>query len=298
MATLLDCTSGDKENLYLSRCNKLPQQFRGMITTSMTFKLTPSNLATASSAKTALQNALMSAKSTRIYLWADFKTLEDVSEESIYEETSLSDMEVRRGKYRYRGAIKEGLCLHKAQFSHRGGNQRVFFIDTDNQLFGTKDTDGNFMGFTVSLLNTEKLKISDGSVSTKSPIYVVLKNSNEIDKNGELIDDASFVDELVRLTDVDIAIVGTPSTTVIVFTVKQHCDQEDVVGFLAADFQLIDDDDGTTHAIGTLTYNATTAEYKLTGVAYEDSKLNLKAASTPLTINAYESTGAATVNVS
>jgi hypothetical protein len=294
--SLLDCTAGDKQNLFLSKCNKLPQMFRGMITTPMTFKLTPTNLLTASATKTALQNAILAAKGSRIYLWADFKSLEYVSEDAVYEETPLADMKVRDGKYRFRAGIKENLCLHKAQYSHNGGNQRVFFIDSDNNLFGTLDTDGNFMGFTVSLLNTEKLMISDGSVSTKSPVYIVLKNSKEIDVNGELVENASFVDELSRLTDVDIAIVGDPTDTVINFTVKQSCDGEDIVGFVAADFTITDNDNGASHAVGVLTYNATTKVYTLTGVAYEDSVLDLKAASA-LSIQAYESTGGAAVNV-
>jgi len=127
-----------KKNLGVTKCDRLPQLFRGMITTPLNFKITAANLATPALLQTALQTAIEAGIANRIYLWPTFVGFESASEEAIYEETPLADLLVRDGKYRFRFHIKKNLCLHRAMFTHRGADQRVFFFDIENQLFGTE----------------------------------------------------------------------------------------------------------------------------------------------------------------
>lgn len=280
-----------KKNLGLSKCDDLPQMPRGMITTPASFSLTAAQAADPDLALAALQDAIKNGLAARAYLWPKFVGMEDASEEAVYEETPLADIAVRDGKYRWRFHIKKSMCLHKAMFSHRGSGDRVFLLDNKNQLFGTELSNGNIAGFTMSLLHTEKLKISDGSVATKSPIYVVLEDTEEIDESGVLFD-GNFVRELVPLTDVNLT-VSNPTSGGFNVTVKRACDGVPVSGLVKADF--VGTGIGSISTVTETSSGSGVYAFVPTTV-FADGSVNLVAAA-DLSIDAYESTGAATVNV-
>jgi hypothetical protein len=197
-----------KKNLGKSKCNKLPKYFKCMITTNNDFKLEPADYATPAALQTKLQTAIKAGIASRVYLWPPFSNLDDLSEEAQYFDTPLTVVPIRDGQYRYKPFISKNMCIHKAMFTHRAINEgRVLFFDLDNQLFGTEDADGNIYGFTLALLHTEKLDLSNGSDPTMSPIYVVLADNLEVDRDGVVID-ASVVNRLDRLTDVEITLAG------------------------------------------------------------------------------------------
>lgn len=288
-----DCVGVVKENIGLSACNKLPQLPRGMFTTPEDFVIPAATIASGEAAiLTYLQDAMVDDYEDRIYFWPLFKSIEIVNEEAQYEETPLADMAVRDGKYRYRAFMKENICFHKNAYTHRANGGRVIILDNENQLIGKEKTNGDFAGLLMSMLNTEKLVLNDGSVSTKTPVYVVLANNKELDKTGAILT-LDNVDDLIRLIDVTITVISA-TTTVITFTVTATCDGTSITGLVAGDFNLTDDDDGASHAVGVLAYNSTTKRYTLTGTAFEASKLNLDAPA-DLSIKAYESTGAVQV---
>jgi hypothetical protein len=277
----------DKSNLGLSKCKNLPQLIRGMITTPSKFSLTKEDAADPEK----WQDALVDSKGARIYLWPNFKGFEDVSEEAVYEDTPLADIKVRDGKYRYRFHIEESLCLHKAMFSHRATSGRVFFIDVEGQLIGTELANGNLAGFNLSLLNTEKLTISDGSVATKSPVYVVLQDNKEMDRSGVTFN-GDFVNSLERLTDVTLTVESASATSVVVKVVVS-CDGTPVNGLALADFVLL----ATNGDVQTITGVAEVdGVYTLTGTALVSGTVNLVAAK-DLTVLAFESTGAVAVTI-
>lgn len=294
------CETEPKKNLGVSKCDILPQVFAGMIETPLSFKLPAATAADPALAKAALQTALKAGLATRIYKFPDFAGFENVSEDAIYEENALTDMLVRAGKYRWRFSIAKNLCLHKAMFSHnsKGGDIRIFFYDIDGNLFGTELSDGSVAGFRVSLLNVEKLLISDGSVSTKSPIYVVLKDHKEIDKKGVLFD-GSFVGELFPLTDVTLAVEALPVITATDFylSVKVACDGTPVSGLVLADFAVTNNAGAAQVPTAFEETSAGSGIYHFTkSTNFVDGYVNLVAAA-DLTIDAYESTAAVAINV-
>jgi hypothetical protein len=276
-----------KENLGLSTCNKLPALIRSIITTPDDFVLTQEQAAVSSN----WQDALITNISDRIYLWPNFVGFEDVSEKEVYEDTPLAYLAVRDGKYRFRFDMKESLCFHKAMYSHRANSGRAFLFDVENQLIGTLDSDGNVQGFSIQLLNTEKMKFSDGKVSTKSSILLALQNNLELDQAGVLMD-ASFVNSLKRLTDVTITIVSAIATKIIC-TVAVTCDGTPVNGLVKADFSLTKASDGTAQTISSVTEDD--GEYTLNGSGLVNGFLTLVAPSV-LSIEAYEA-DTATVTV-
>lgn len=276
-----------KKNMGVVKCTKLPQMFAGMFTTPLGFKIPAATIASGNAAiQTFLQDAMLDPDVTkRIFLWPSFVGFEDAKEDAVYEETPLADLKVRDGKYRWRVQVQQDLCTHRAMGTHNGGNQRVIFYDIENQLFGMDNEAGDFMGFTVSLINVEKLMISDGSAATRTPIYVILKNSKQVDKNGVVMD-ADYIEELNRLTDVEITIIGTPTATEIKATVKTVCDETSILGLVVGDF-IKKTAAGAVQAITSIT--ELNGVYTLVGTGWTTGTLELE---TPdqLSVQAYEGT--------
>lgn len=279
----MDCNT-IKKPLGVTRCNKLPAMPKTMITTALGFKFTAAQVASPALMEAALQAAILAGQATRVHVWPNFVSFENISEEPVYEETPLAFIPVRDGNYRFRFGIKQSLCLHKAMFSHRASSGRAFLFDVENQLVGTTDSDGNFMGFTIQLLHTEKLMISDGTVSTKSPIVLALADNKELDESGGIVD-APFVNTVSRLTEVTLTIVSASETEIVV-TVEVTCDGTPVNGLVAADFVLLDEDGDAQTITGASEEDGT---YTLTGAGLVDGTLNLDEPA-DLSVQAYEAT--------
>jgi hypothetical protein len=289
-----------KKNLGKSKCTKLPKLFKYMITTPDNFFLAAADYADGDALKTAFQDLLLEPIASRGYRWPNFSAVEETSEDAQYEDNALGITPIRDGQYRFKPSISKNLCVHQAMFSHRAINEgRVFFVDLDNQLFGTDDGEGNIYGFSIGLLWTEKLKISNGSDSTKSPLYLVLADNEEIDKSGVLLD-ASKLNFLEPLTDVTLTLPVAAAVGVIVVDVKQTCDGTPVNGLLVADFVLYAADGVALQALGVLTADPNVpGRYSIaqpSGNAFEDGTLTLRAPSL-LTVKAYEAEAAIVINV-
>jgi hypothetical protein len=291
---LNDCSLTAKENLGLSRCNALPALIKGMITTPEDFFLTPTEAVDADE----WQDALLAGINTRAYFWPPFVSFENLSVPAVYEETPLAYLAVRDGNYRFRFGIKQNLCLHKAMYSHRANSGRVFLVDVENHIIGTEDEDGNFRGFTLQMLHTEKLLFSDGTVSTKSPIVVALADNLEMDANGAMVD-GPFLNTIARLTDVTLTQVGALGANSFQFDVKQSCDNTPVSGLVLADVTFVKADGSAQTTPATALAESTTVPGRYTiskvgGTAWVAGLLDLVAPSA-LSIEAYESTGAASI---
>jgi hypothetical protein len=239
------------------KCIDLPGLITSMIVTSDDFKATPAQIGN----ETFWQNSALQ-QNGEFHIWPYFDMFENISEEAVYEDTPLSYLNVRDGNYRFKFHIAQGLCLHKAMFTHRAKSGRAFLFDNEGNLMGTKDSAGNFYGFSIQLLNTEKLVFSDGSVATKSPIVLALRNNKELDRNGYMLK-ADWFYTLPRIQDVTIAGNQTGALE-ITFTVTSTCDGTPITGLVLADFQFF----GT---VGTpaITAGANPGQYILTGASMQ-----------------------------
>lgn len=281
-----------KINIGKSRDIRLPALPKCMITMPSSGIIAPADYATEALLKVKLQSMLVAAYASRAYLWPLFALFENRSEEAQYEDTALGIHPTRDGQYRFLFGIRNGLCNHKAMFSHRAINEgRVLIIDVDNQIWGTLDSDENLTGLSMGLLHTEKLMISDGSVSTKSPIYVCLSDNEELDNNGALISAGAIINQLERLTDVTIELTDGDAFAADGFYVdiKQRCDCLPVSGLALADFLMYQADGVTPQVISSADEDANNpGRYFIdTATAFVDGTLRLKAPSA-LTIKAYE----------
>jgi len=284
----------ERKNLSESNCNDLPELLKSMIETNNDFVLEPADYADEAALAEALQDAIKNGKATRIYKWPNFVTVEDISKEPAYEDTPLAYLAADDGQYRYRVSISKSLCMHKATFTHKRNTGRLILIDKKNRLFGTKDSSGNFKGFKIQLLNPENLKLSDGTVSTKSPIVIALEDPNEVNQNGALINASSVISNLVPLADVDITVVSATSSLIVV-DVKATCDGTGIEGLVTADFQ-VTENDGDPQTVTATAVAGVSGRYNLAGTSLVDGFVDLDPPAT-LSIDAYESTGPAVVNV-
>lgn len=278
-----------KGNLGLSQCNKLPSMPKCMIETPTGFAIPAATLATGTAAVlTYLQAALLAVPGLRIFLYPTFNSFEDLSEATVYQSNPLKYTFVRDGNYIYKYGISENLCLHKKLFSHRSKSRRVFIIDVEDQMAGTLLSNGDFAGFNLNLLHTEKLKVSDGSTPTESKVLVAMANNKELDLNGNLLDISEFFGELYRIVDVTLTQVGSLTTTKIVVNVTAECDGTPISGLVTADFIVTKSSDGTAQTVTAAESATIPGQYTLTGTGLVTGTVTLRAASL-LTVKAYES---------
>jgi hypothetical protein len=283
----------EKKNISLPKCLSKPGQFVEMIETPRSFKIAAADLLVPATVAAAFQTLLLNGQATRGYLYPRFYNTENQSEAQVRTQTSLGTAFVRNGKYRFLHQMDIDICTHKAIATHRSTEGRVFYRDNEGVVWGTELANGDFAGFSFSLLSPENMTPSDGALPTLSGVYVELANSDEWNKRGLALDGA-FVDELDRLADVEITTVGVLSATSIKVRVATICDDVSVEGLVVADFNLLDAA-GAAQTIATAPYDATTETYDLTGVAHVDGTLALKAPS--VTTKPYETLAPITINI-
>lgn len=283
-----------RQNLDKSKCTKLPGVPVSMLTVSNSFELTEEQIATEAALKTALQTVIKASYNDRGWKWPKFSNGEDVSEETIYSKTPFGTRKIRDGNYGFRFMVSKSLCLHKKMFSHSSNEGRVIPYDKEGRIWLTKKSNGKYTGFTVDMLNVEKMKISFGDVLTETPIEVWLSDNLELDENGYLID-CPF-NELEPLTSVVLEVTDVVDSDNFKVTVTQECDGTRVSGLVLADFTVLTAA-GAAQAPDTVTEPNDDGEYLFTRAAnFITGSVNLKAPSA-VSIDAYESTGAQTVTI-
>lgn len=283
---LLTCEEVVKKNLGLSLCNDFPAQLKSMIETPLNFKIPVATAADPALLKAFLQDAMLAPNGNgRIWFWPDFDDGEDQSQDAVYSDKPLSYRKVRDGNYRFLFKITQNLCLHKAFESHRTRTGRVILLDSNDKFIGTLSSDGAYvMGFRLDMIDTQKLKFSNGTDPSESPILVALKNNLELDRNGVMFS-GSFYGELNRLTDVAITVVSSIATKVVV-NVNQSCDGTPLLGLVVGDFVMKKASDGTAQTITSIIDNGD-GSYQLNGTGLVTGTIELDAAAS-LSIEAYE----------
>lgn len=256
-----------KLSVGLSNCNEWPSLPKAGIWTPNDFVIPATTAAVPATLKTYMQAALLNVStSVRIYQYPIFDKITDVSEAKVrVQQSSGRTIPVREGLKRFDVEWSINICLHRAMYTHRARNGRWIFIDSDDNYIVTKNTDGDFSGFKISLFDTDSIKFNDGANPSISPAFLELANPNELNKSVYMIP-APFTDELDILTDVTVTEV-TGTTTVITVDVAQTCDDTPVLGLVTANFKVLKASDGSTQTIVAAAVSATPGRYTLTGTA-------------------------------
>ena len=283
-----------KKNISIPKCLLKPGQFVEMIETPKSFKIPAADLDDAAAVKLAFQTLLLNGQATRGYLYPRFYNTENQSEATIYSQTSLGSSFVRNGKYRFKHLMDVDMCTHKAMATHRSTEGRIFYRDHEGIVWGTELSNGDFAGYSFSLLSPENMSPSDGALPTLSAVFAELANADEWNKRGLGLDGA-FVDELERLADVEIATVGVLAAGSVKVRVSTICDDVSVEGLVFGDFSVLTTA-GVAQPLASAAYDATTETYNLIGDdPFTDGTIALKAPS--VTTKPFETLAPITMNI-
>jgi hypothetical protein len=281
-----------KKKIGISDCSTIFQNLKGFIYTPKDFSITATDAADQSK----WQDAIQDTPDARVVLFPQWAIeYENVSEESVNQETSLTSIEVRPGNYRFKYWFTNNMEQHKSMYSFNGAKGRVFPIDRQNIIVGTSQDDGvTLQGLLLDRVQVDKLFVNDGSTVTYTPVTTLLADNTEVDDRGVLTQ-ADFVNDLIPLTPVVLATSGTPSDTEIIVDVSNVNDGIAVEGLDADSFSLTLPTGVTQTISGAAESAITPGRYTLSGTSWVTGLLSVVTGASPLF--PYESRAALTVTI-
>jgi hypothetical protein len=231
----------------------------------------------------------------------------DIEDEDtqLYESPLGKQTVTRKGNYRTKFRFNKNLCSVIALQSFSNQNARVFYVHDDGNISGYSPDGAEVKGFSLDLLYVEKQKKPEAGTPGFVPVQVSEKNSKEWNEYGVLINPTWEAIDLRSLTDVDISVVGSPTSSLLTLQVVSTCgltsagvaNTVTVAGILEADFLILNGSGAaqtttgfTDNGDGTYTWTATATIVTGTGNLVAPASLT----STKLMI---ESTGAASFTV-
>ncbi len=125
------------------------------------------------------------------------KTFEDNSSDDTIETLSDQTSSVASlGLYQFNVQFVNGIYFQAALTSLRSfGTRNVIFVDVENNIFGTKASDGSLKGFSTNMVNPGRLSFpTDSEGIQKQSLAFQLSERDEVDKNYIFIDECSLED--------------------------------------------------------------------------------------------------------
>ena len=174
------------------------------------------------------------------------KTFTDNSSEDIIETLEDGTKQVATlGLYEFAIQFINGLAFHAALHSLNSfGSYDAIFVDRDGNMLGTKASDGSLKGFSVGMIQANKLGWSTDTTGQKEGIMFQLTNRSEVDTNYIYIQQTQLgtyypqnqdgINEVVLTYD---AVPAALATTIVVKAVNKANGQA-WTGGLTADFVL------------------------------------------------------------
>lgn len=226
------------------------------------------------------------------------------SEDTIYESALGRRKLLKRGKTRYMFQFDVPLAVHRTLMTDFNNADLRMFIVRNGRLCFYNDG-GTGKGFSTSMLNIGRMREvpSDGSTPGFTPIYIDLGDYREWDMYGEFLEPSWNVNGLEPLIDVNLEIVGSPTTSEIKVRVyaADGYDADGAVkkvaikGIVEADWSSTA---GAWTASSGYTDNADGTYTFASAAAFETGTINLKAPSSMVSTGLLiKSLGAATVTI-
>ena len=253
---------GNIGSLACSKNNPFVDAVSLLITTSDFEFATKTSFATKADHDTAI-------KAGKMFPLHGIVEFEDQSEESKYYE-SPSGVRIPRGlgKYRYVYLYNKGLEVHKALQSFRNANLRVFIVDDAGNICGYSPDGIKVVGFTVGMLNPEKMRSAmQDNTPAWSPVVVDLADAKEWNEKGIFVVPGWSAVSLEAVADVEISVVSAAATLLVLrvaYYEGLESDGSDLLvgaaGILQEDFvftttaptaaAMVDNADGTYNFLG------------------------------------------------
>jgi len=229
----------------------------------------------------------------------------DQSEKDVYETSPLGKKKVgREGTYGGEYMLDAPLGMQIALRSFNGADLRVFYVDVNGNILGMSTNGTILKGYKVGMFHCEGMSnVVSKDETRKIVVNVWEETPTDRDDYGVMVTPTAFNPlELEGLKDVDLTIVGTPTSSSIVVDVKTSLGHVGLSGLVTADF-LEETVPGVDHTISSATESATVpGRYTLASSAafVTADLLNLIPTGYPLgtgklSVAGYQSTGAVVV---
>lgn len=241
-------------------------------------------------------NWLTKINSEDIFPIKDLREFTDNSTDPVYKDyADDSRVFIRQGKYRFDAMFNKNEEQKKQLQNFKDFNQGVFLVYGD--IIRGRTTDG---GTTIKPIRLEELVVGKEIMNPTSevpmiPIHVDLRDYRDINEYDYAREMSWDVSDLDGLTEVDLAVVGTPTSSEIVVSVygTAYGNNYPITGIAEADFST----DVTASATG-FTDNGD-GTYTFAGTGFASGTINLQAPSSMTTTTLLiKSSGAATVTIS
>lgn len=200
------------------------------------------------------------------------KTFEDNSSDDTIETLSDQTSSVASlGLYQFNVQFVNGIYFQAALTSLRSfGTRNVIFVDVENNIFGTKASDGSLKGFSTNMVNPGRLSFpTDSEGIQKQSLAFQLSERDEVDKNYIFIDKCSLEDGFYPKTidgvnEVVLSFTAEPTNTSTSISVKATLKQDGSAFTGASYTDFLITKDGTTSNATAGNDNATAGTYVLT----------------------------------
>lgn len=246
-------------------------------------------------------------KNKQLFFIPNVLEFTDNSEETVIYRSPLGKAKFSRlGKYIVDYMIDASSYTNTELQKFNGRQMRAFIVDSNNLVWGYSDDATTVQGQTVTVITGKQSIPGPDGTPGWTHLQLTMNNPNEWNKFGILLEPDWVVEDLATIANVDLAVVGTPTSSELIISVNQanNVIQDGgakpsipITGLVEADFTVVDGsgttqlpaDTFTDNSDGTYTFAWTAA--LVTGTA------NLKAVASQTGDQYVESTGAVSFTI-
>lgn len=155
----------------------------------------------------------------------------NTSEDNIDELEDKTKQVAALGKYEFACEFLNGMYFHAALHSLNSyGNYDVVFVDRENNILGTKATDGSLKGFTLGMLQAQPLMFASDTQGQREGLVFQMTERLEMDSDYIFVDyknlDGFKANALDGVNEVELSFSVAPADAATSLTIKAVTKQD------------------------------------------------------------------------
>lgn len=219
------CTLVIGSNTGVPGCTFAPDKIVGAILTDKSYVILDADIPDIIAK---LQIAVLAAGKDRAYPIFRFEEIADNSEDETISTLGYGSKQVTKdGTYDWSFRMTNGLCFHNHLRGFNMADKKVFFIDSNNYIYGTKVATG-MQGFSMDFFYAKPFKIADGSNATQFVARFAMGKPSEFNEYVAFVKSDVDVENNVKgVIDVELyqkAVVAGKATV----GIRTACDKVDL----------------------------------------------------------------------
>lgn len=250
-------------------------------------------------------NWITGVKSKNLFPLMGMLEFDDNTEDAtIYTSPLGIDKFIRSGKYKFTMRSDLGLKQAQALQSFLGAKIRTYIVDSEGQIWGYSDDAATVQGLSCTLI-TQNQKSPTADAPGWSVLNITLTNPNEWNNYGLILQPDFVAEDLTSLSNVNLAVSGTPTSSEIIVSVNYPTGIIDgdgaevsipISGIPISDFIFLDGN-GSTQSPDSMTDNGD-GTYTFAFSVLATGTVNLVVPSSQTNSFLIESTGASSFTIS